>query len=81
MRISTRGRYALRIMVDLARHQGDGYPALNEVARSLPGAGKRGCPRKDECAPLPLWQGLEKVIGAYPDGITPERLVNQNSEE
>ena len=31
--ISTRGRYALRIMIDLAEHQGaDGYLPLKEVA-------------------------------------------------
>lgn len=30
--ISTRGRYALRILVDLAEHQGDGYVTLRELA-------------------------------------------------
>ena len=30
--ISTRGRYALRVLVDLAENQGDGYIALREVA-------------------------------------------------
>ena len=30
--ISTRGRYALRVMVDLAEHQEDGYIPLKEVA-------------------------------------------------
>ena len=30
--ISTRGRYALRMMLDLAEHQGDGYVALKDVA-------------------------------------------------
>ena len=32
MMISTRGRYALRVMVDLAEHQGDGYLPLKEIA-------------------------------------------------
>lgn len=31
--ISTRGRYALRMMVDLARHQGEGFVALKDIAR------------------------------------------------
>jgi Rrf2 family protein len=31
--ISTRGRYALRMMLDLAQHQGDGYVALKEIAQ------------------------------------------------
>ena len=33
MFISTRGRYALRVMVDLAEHQSEGYIPLREVAR------------------------------------------------
>ena len=32
MMISTRGRYALRVLVDLAEHQGDGYITLKETA-------------------------------------------------
>lgn len=32
MMISTRGRYALRVMVDLAEHASDGYTAMRSVA-------------------------------------------------
>ena len=32
MLISTKGRYALRVMIDLAEHQTDGYIPLKEVA-------------------------------------------------
>ena len=32
MMISTRGRYALRMMVDLAEHEGEGFVALKEIA-------------------------------------------------
>lgn len=32
MKISTRGRYALRIMIDLAEHTEEGYISLNEIA-------------------------------------------------
>lgn len=32
MLISTKGRYALRVMIDLAEHQNDGYIPLKEVA-------------------------------------------------
>lgn len=33
MRISTKGRYALRMLVDLAEHQNDGYVALKDIAK------------------------------------------------
>ena len=32
MKISTKGRYALRMMVDIAKHQKDGYVTLKDVA-------------------------------------------------
>lgn len=32
MLISTRGRYALRVLLDLAEHQNDGYIAMKKVA-------------------------------------------------
>ena len=32
MLISTRGRYALRVLIDLAEHREDGYTAMKEVA-------------------------------------------------
>ena len=33
MMISTKGRYALRMMLDLAAHQGGGYVALKDIAQ------------------------------------------------
>ncbi|MGN0478247.1 MAG: RrF2 family transcriptional regulator [Hominenteromicrobium sp.] len=33
MLISTKGRYALRVMVDLAEHQGDGFVPLKVIAQ------------------------------------------------
>lgn len=32
MKISTKGRYALRMMIDLAQNQGDGYVSLKNIA-------------------------------------------------
>ncbi len=32
MKISTKGRYALRMLIDLATHQKDGYVALKDIA-------------------------------------------------
>lgn len=36
------------------------------------------CPRKAECITLPVWQGLEKVIYAYLDGITLANVLQQS---
>ena len=33
MKISTKGRYALRVLVDLAEHQGSGFAALKDIAK------------------------------------------------
>ena len=33
MLVSTKGRYALRIMIDLAQHEGEGFAILMDVAR------------------------------------------------
>ena len=33
MMISTKGRYALRVMIDLAQHPNDGYISLKEIAK------------------------------------------------
>ncbi|MGI6021130.1 MAG: RrF2 family transcriptional regulator [Lachnospiraceae bacterium] len=33
MMVSTRGRYALRMLVDLAEHQGDGFVPLKDIAK------------------------------------------------
>ena len=35
MMVSTKGRYALRVMIDLAEHQTDGYIPLKEIAKQL----------------------------------------------
>lgn len=32
MKVSTKGRYALRMLVDLAKHQGEGHVALKDIA-------------------------------------------------
>lgn len=33
MKISTKGRYALRLLLDLAEHQSDGFIALKDIAK------------------------------------------------
>ena len=35
MKISTKGRYALRMLLELAEHKGEGFVSLKEVAESI----------------------------------------------
>ena len=39
MKVSTRGRYALRLMIDLAHHRNEGYVSLKEIIAILLKAG------------------------------------------
>jgi Rrf2 family protein len=135
MKISTKGRYALRIMLDLALHNSGELVPLKDIAARqditikymeqiisplskagfvlslrgsnggyrlarkpseytcgdilrclegplVPTACLEGnamdlCPRADECATLPFWKGLNRVINDYVDSVTLEDLVNQ----
>lgn len=137
MRISTKGRYALRMMLDLAEHQNGGYIALKEIAdrqqiskkyleqivpilnksdilqtnRGFQGGYKLArtpdkytvgmilrltegslapvscldqepnqCERSADCATLPVWKGLSKVINDYLDNITLQDLLDQEQQ-
>lgn len=134
MLISTKGRYALRVMVDLAEHQGEGFIPLKTIAQrqeisekyleaiikllvkakllnglrgkgggyqmtkapeqytvgeilrlteeslapvSCVEAGASACPRAVECRTLAMWQGLDRVISEYLDGITVADLMQR----
>ena len=134
MRISTKGRYALRMMLDLAEHKENGYTALKDIAQRqgiskkyleqiVPLLNKadilktnRGyqggymlarepsqytvgeilritegsispvacleaetnlCDRADSCATLKVWEGLQKVITEYLDGITLQDILDE----
>lgn len=138
MKISTKGRYALRMMLDLAQHQNDGFVALKDVAarqgiskkyleQIVPVLNKsdilrtnRGfqggyrlskspdkytvgeilrltegslspvacldqdpieCERSGDCATLPVWQGLYRVINEYLDGITLQDILDAQKEK
>lgn len=137
MKISTKGRYALRMLVDLAEHQNCGFVALKDIAERqniskkyleqiIPifnksdilktTRGSQGgymlsrspdkytvgeilrltegslapveclnqdpieCERSGECATLPIWQGLNKVINEYLDSITLQDILDQQKE-
>ena len=125
MKISTKGRYALRMMVDLAEHQNGEYISLKDIAQRqevskkyleqiVPILNKSGFlktnrgyqggymlskpPRQytvgdilrltegdlapvpcaaEDCATLPVWRGLNRVINEYLDGITLQDLLDQ----
>lgn len=134
MMISTKGRYALRLLLDVAENQREGYIRLRDVAkrqgisekyleiivRTLvqedyltgvrgKGGGYRlsrdpeaynirqvleaaegplapvacleeGCPWMDGCPTLPLWQGLDRVIGEYLEGFTLADILRNAGE-
>lgn len=137
MKISTKGRYSLRMLLDLAEHQNNGYVALKDIAERqgiskkyleqiVPALNKsdilrtnRGfqggyrlakspdkytvgeilrltegnlapvsclehgsieCERSGECATLPVWQGLYRVINEYLDSITLQDILDQQRE-
>ena len=137
MKIFTKGRYALRMLIDLAEHQNCGFVALKDIAdrqniskkyleQIIPILGKsdilkttRGsqggymlskspdkytvgeilrltegslapvdclnqdpieCEQSGECATLPVWQGLNRVINEYLDSITLQDILDQQRE-
>ena len=134
MKISTKGRYALRMMIDLASRDDENFVALKDIAKRqdiskkyleqvipllnktdflLTNRGYQGgyklarkpkdytvgeilrvtegslspvacleikpntCERKDFCLTLPVWEGLEKVIGDYLDNITLQDIIDK----
>lgn len=72
MMISTRGRYALRFLIDLAEHQADGYVPMKEIAA------RQGISLKYLEQILPALaragylQGLSGKRGGYRLGMPPE---------
>ncbi len=138
MKISTKGRYALRLLLDLAEHaesncvplkdiaqrQGISKKYLEQIVTPLSKSGflkaNRGfqggyslaqapenytvgdilrvtegslvpvscmeqdpnsCERCGECATLPVWQGLSRIIHEYLDGITLLDLLEQQKKK
>ena len=69
MKISTRGRYALRMMLDFAKTQGDGYVSLSEISE------RQGISKKylEQIIPLLSRVGYLKTARGYKGGY---RLAN-----
>lgn len=135
MKISTKGRYAIRVMIDLAEHNTGEFIPLMDIAKrqeisekylesivvvlskngfliSLRGKGggyklakqpeqytigsilkltenslapvacldtkPNTCARAMECNTLKMWEGLDKVIDEYLEGITIADLAQEN---
>lgn len=138
MRISTKGRYALGMLIDLAEHANGGFIALKDVAQRrhiskkyleqiIPilnnsgmlrtNRGSQGgymlakapdqytvgeifrltegslstlacleqdpieCDRSGDCDVLPVFQGLNRVIAEYLDGITLQDILDQKKQQ
>ena len=134
MKFSTKSRYALRLMAELARYAPGTTVSLKEISERqnlslkyleqiVPILNKSGflktnrgyqggymlakpprqytvgdilrltegdlapvpcaaqdpadCPRSEDCATLPVWRGLNRVINEYLDGITLQDLLDQ----
>lgn len=133
MMISTKGRYALRVMLDLANNNTGEYVPLKDIAKrqgisvkylenilaSLSRVGlvdaargkgggyrlsrppekysageiirlaeggiasvaclkddQNGCEKADQCLALPLWQGLDRVVDEYLEGVSLRDLLS-----
>ena len=58
----------------IAAQNRDRYMQTHRFVRSV-----RPCPRCGACATLPMWEGLERVIRNYLDGITLQDLLEQQT--
>lgn len=134
MKISTKGRYALRMLTDLAENQGEGFVSLSEIAerqgiskkyleqivpmlskaglirtnrgnrggyrlnviprectvgdviRATEGSlapvacleyGENGCPRRQRCSTLFVWEGYYKLTEHYFNSISIQDIIDR----
>ncbi len=82
MKISTKGRYALRVMIDLAERCGDGYIKLTDIAERQDISEKYLEGILASMTKAGLLQGLRGKGGGYrlalsPDSITAGRVIRE----
>ena len=74
MLVSTRGRYALRILVDLAEHRAEAYVTLRELAERQEISEKYLESIVKELVRAGILEGLRGKGGGYRLGREPERI-------
>ena len=91
MMISTKGRYALRVMLDMAEHGGGEWHRLSDVAQLRAVEGNlspiacqaedgSGCGASCDCDARLFWQGLEDQINSYVDNHTLAQFMRVNEK-
>lgn len=75
MLVSTKGRYALRVMIDLTEHPADGFVPLKEIAQRQEISEKYLESIIKLLVKAGLLQGLRGKGGGYRMAIAPERLT------
>ena len=78
MKISTKGRYALRLMVDLAQCKQGENVALKEVAARQ--GNENTCDRREQCSTLFVWEKLQKAIDDVVDNITLADIIANSAD-
>lgn len=73
MKISTKGRYALRMLLDLAEHQNDGYVALKDTA-SRGGISKKYL---EQIVPVLTRNGILKTNRGFQGGYMLAKSANK----
>lgn len=73
MKISTKGRYSLRMLLDLALHQSDGFVALKDIAE------RQNISKKylEQIVPLLNKSGLLRTNRGYQGGYMLAKSANQ----
>ena len=74
MKISTKGRYALRMLVDLAEHREEGYIALKDIAN-------RGNQGGYMLAKPPAGYTVGEILRLTEGDFAPVACVGKNPEE
>lgn len=75
MIVSTKGRYALRVMIDLSEHQSEKYVPLKEIAARQEISEKY---LESIVRTLPLWAGLQQVMEQYLSSYTLADLMRRD---